>query len=234
LGAPPPPGKHAKFIFPAGIKIVDSRGNHGRIFHFSRGLEVIVMRKTIENKIEETTTENLPVPTPELTPTENELAQKISATYEQATDFSRRAVACYVQAGKDLVKAQTILGHGNWTPFVENKLYPQCGINMRKAELLMAIAQDPVISNASNLTLLPTALSALYEARTFGPRLQALLDRKKIEADTTAGDIREMVADLEQCAKTTKAMFEEDLPLMLTWLKEWTSAEIAEAIRNLD
>ena len=87
------------------------------------------MQKPIDTKIEE------PVVTlPETVPTSEDDFAKLIFEF---VDFSRKSIACLIQTGKHL-----IAGYGNWTPFVENVLYPQ-RTDMRKALRLMAIARIP-------------------------------------------------------------------------------------------
>ena len=76
---------------------------------------------------------------------------------EEARGFQRKTVEGLIGLGKTLIEAKRDLDHGEFSDLLRDDLK----MDVRFAQRVMRLARDPRFSKASNLTHLPTALSAL-------------------------------------------------------------------------
>jgi hypothetical protein len=77
------------------------------------------------------------------------LAAEISAAHDAAIKAAESAVGHAIQAGQKLIEAKSLLGHGQWLPWLH-----QIGIEPRSAQRYMRLAKVP---NASSVTHLGIA-----------------------------------------------------------------------------
>jgi hypothetical protein len=83
-----------------------------------------------------------------------------------------RAVESIIAAGDELVSAKAALPHGAFLLAVE-----LTGLTPRSAQRFMAIASNPVLSNATHVSHLPASWGTLYElAKTPAAALEAELE----------------------------------------------------------
>lgn len=91
-----------------------------------------------------------------------------------------------ISAGRHLIEAKRDVGHGNWLPLLE-----QIGIHERAAQRLMQIGSNEALTNPTNLSGLPSALSALVELAGVEPEdLQEAIESGDVTPQTTAKDAK--------------------------------------------
>lgn len=96
-----------------------------------------------------------------------------------------------IEAGRALINAKSELGHGNFSSlFGPGKLR----IDIRTAQLLMRVANNPALSNTNNSSFLPPALASLNVLASLDQaKLQAAIDAGKIAPHMTTLDARVLV-----------------------------------------
>lgn len=93
-----------------------------------------------------------------------------------------------ISAGRHLIEAKRDVGHGNWLPLLE-----QIGIHERAAQRLMRIGSNEALTNPTNLSGLPSALSALVELAGVEPEdLQESIESGDVTPQTTAKDAKKL------------------------------------------
>lgn len=103
-------------------------------------------------------------------------------------------VTSIVEAGRRLIEAQNELEHGQWGDMVSLKL----PFNLRTAQKLIAVAQHPILSNASHATHLPPSWNTLYQLTQVDKKLGegtllAWIKEGKISAKTQRKDVNACV-----------------------------------------
>jgi Protein of unknown function (DUF3102) len=108
-----------------------------------------------------------------------------------------RSVQGIIDAGQHLAQAKEQVGHGGWSEWLKDRL----AMNPQAAQRLMAVARNPVLSNASHATFLPASSYALYvlsrasdgqltkaiEAGVITPDMERRDAEKWIEAERVRG-----------------------------------------------
>jgi len=107
-----------------------------------------------------------------------------------ARGFQRQTVKGLIGLGKTLTEAKRDLdAHGEWLPFLRDDLK----MDVRFAQRVMMLARNPRFSKASNLTHLPSALSALGElAKVPEDAFEAGIKSGAISPSTTAQQARKL------------------------------------------
>ena len=105
----------------------------------------------------------------------------------------KKRVEGIVEAGRVLIEAKSELKHGQFTDWVVREL--RFGArkegsrvsDLRKAEMLMFLARNEVISNPCHWHALPPSIRTLYELTQILPkqRLLKLIEKGKVHAGTT-------------------------------------------------
>jgi hypothetical protein len=95
----------------------------------------------------------------------------------------RLTVPAIIKTGELLIASKKALGHGKWGamlgagPMVPGKL----DFDARIAQMLMKIANDPVLSNPKNFSDLPPVYTTLYQLTALPPdKLQQLIDDNRV------------------------------------------------------
>lgn len=105
-------------------------------------------------------------------------------------NHARKAVQAIVDAGATLIAAKAKLEHGEFTAMIETDL----PFSPEMARKYMKIAGSDVIANQSDLTVLPPALTTLYDiARLPADDAQELINARVIRPDMSHNDIRSHV-----------------------------------------
>ena len=109
----------------------------------------------------------------------------------------RESVEGIVRCGARLREARDALPRGEWSrlfPEHESCCSPPLPFSRRTAEMLVAVAEHPVLSNAHHGSRLPASWRTLYELSRIEPQsvLEAALDAGQITAETTRGQAREL------------------------------------------
>lgn len=110
---------------------------------------------------------------------------------------ARKAVQAIVDAGATLIAAKDKLEHGEFTAMIEADL----PFSPEMARKYMKIASSDVIANQSDLTVLPPALTTLYDiARLPADDAQQLIRDRVIHPDMSHNDIRSHVKQTKRTA----------------------------------
>ena len=130
-----------------------------------------------------------PATTPKKVPTP-EAVEKIR---EKIRAADRRYAGRHIGYGKALNKIKDACieahGHGKWLPLLESS-----GVDVREAQKCMRVANNPVLSNASNLPFIPSALSTQdFLAGQDQGVVQDLFDSKAIHPGTTEEQAKELI-----------------------------------------
>jgi hypothetical protein len=106
-------------------------------------------------------------------------AEKISAAFQ-------KGVTSIIETGRLLNEAKETLEHGSFESMVQSKL----PFTPRAAQMLMAIAKHPVISNPKHVSLLPPSWGTLYRITRLPLRLvEECIEDKRINPKTERKDI---------------------------------------------
>jgi Protein of unknown function (DUF3102) len=101
----------------------------------------------------------------------------------------KKTIEACIETGRILNKAKRLVGHGNWTQFVEKLDFGQ-----RTAECLMEIAEHPVLSNSKHASNLPRSWSTLYRMTSLNEsELETLLDNGSINCETQRQQVDELI-----------------------------------------
>ena len=119
-----------------------------------------------------------------------------SARNEIAVDFQKRiekrwndAAESIVEVGKLLIEAKSKLGHGQWQKFTQGLPFSD-----RTAEMLMKIAENPILSNPKHVSNLPRSWGTLHRMISLpDPELAEMLANGTIKSDTTRPEIEEHI-----------------------------------------
>jgi hypothetical protein len=121
---------------------------------------------------------------------DDEIDERIDAIHER----NRRRVTDIIDTGADLITLQSGCAKGKWQALFErDDGHPRLPFGLRTAQMYMAVAKSPVLTNPKNLEFLPPSLGAMYEMLPIPPtKLQEYIDAGSIHPDIT----RECVAKL--------------------------------------
>jgi hypothetical protein len=107
---------------------------------------------------------------------QNQLRRGLTARFQNAL---KKSVEGIIEAGRVLIEAKNQLDHGQFIDWVVNDLRfgarGNRGPDLRKAQVLMFVARNEVISNACNFHAFPPCLRTLWELTQIRPK-QRLLD----------------------------------------------------------
>ena len=91
-----------------------------------------------------------------------------------------------IEAGRRLVEAKAALEHGAWERVCEALPF-----GIQKAQRLMAVAQNPVLSKTSHGTFLPTSWRTLYElSRVPEKRLERAIERGLVTPEMERSEVK--------------------------------------------
>ncbi len=121
----------------------------------------------------------------------------------------KNSVAGIIEAGKVLIEAKKKLPHGDFTEWVVGELHfgtQKAGsrqADLRKAQMLMLLARQEVISNANRWYAFPPSWRTLYELTQIRPeqRLVKLIETGRVHAGTTREEAIGFQRKSEQFAK---------------------------------
>jgi hypothetical protein len=109
----------------------------------------------------------------------------------------RKSVAGIIEAGQVLTEAKSRIEHGQFTDWVVQELrfgtskQGSREADLRKAEMLMFLARDKVISKPCHWHALPPSIRTLYELTQIRPkeRLVQLIEKGKVHPGTTREEV---------------------------------------------
>jgi hypothetical protein len=108
-----------------------------------------------------------------------------------------RAVEAIIATGEHLREAQRQVDHGEWLP-----LLGRVGIGPRMAQMLMAIADHPVISNANHGSHLPPSWRTLYQLTKLpDATLEARIADGTINPDVTRKAVEALVSEAHRAER---------------------------------
>ena len=129
-------------------------------------------------------------------------ADRIAARWQESVD-------AIIDTGRLLCEAKAALEHGEFSGLIREKL----PFGQRTAQMLMRIAEDPRLSNAKHVSLLPPAWGTLYElTRLDDQQFEAWLAdgtiRPDMERKAVAGAVKAVVRErrLETLGVRTRAL----------------------------
>ncbi len=147
--------------------------------------------------------------------TRAQLAALQPAPDAPASEWAARIVACWrasvegiIEAGRLLTEARHAIGHGNWQEMCEKEL----PFTPRTAQMLMAIAKDPRLTNPKRVSLLPPNWGTLYElTKLEDDQFEAKVEDGTIRPDMERRDISQSMkaerrATREQTLGKTQSM----------------------------
>jgi len=110
--------------------------------------------------------------------------------------WAARIKACWqasvegiIEAGRLLTEARHAIGHGKWQEMCEKDL----PFTPRTAQMLMAIAKDPRLTDAKRVSLLPPAWGTLYQLTKLDDKaFDAAIEQKVIRPDMERRDVKVM------------------------------------------
>jgi hypothetical protein len=104
--------------------------------------------------------------------------------------LGRKSARSLIELGKGFVRAKAELPHGEFADLIEKDL----GLDLRFVQKLMRVARNPRLANASNLSTLPRAVSALVVLSALADTdLDAAIASGEIGPSTTAKQARRLV-----------------------------------------
>jgi hypothetical protein len=118
----------------------------------------------------------------------------LSVLTQRFRNALKKSVAGIIEAGRVLIEAKEKLPHGQFTDWVVRELrfgHPaKAGsreADIRKAEMLMLLARNELISNPCHWHALPASPRTLYELTQVSPaqRLLKLIENGKVHSGTT-------------------------------------------------
>lgn len=111
-----------------------------------------------------------------------------------------RAVEGTVAAGRELIEAKERVAHGQFGDVVE-----AAGISDATARRLMAIANNPALSNRTHAYVLPGSWTTLYELSRMEPQaIEQGIAEGAIRPDTTRDDVHALRTRLEELDRETR------------------------------
>lgn len=135
-----------------------------------------------------------------------EHAARIKAAY-------RRTVEATIETGKLLIAAKAAVGHGKW-----GELLRYLPFGERQAEMLMRIAEHPVLSDPQYIADLPSSWATLYELSGVKPdEVTRLISERKITPATTRKDAKELCTSQTYPANQEAAVMLYRLHLLSTY-----------------
>ena len=118
------------------------------------------------------------------------LPTKTVASWAEAINAEwRKTAAGFIRTGQLLLEAKRSLRAGDW-----KKLLEELDVDERKVQKLVRVAKNPIISKASNLTLLPPSLSTLDTLGQLDQtHLTKFIKKGDIHANMDNDDAKELV-----------------------------------------
>jgi hypothetical protein len=108
----------------------------------------------------------------------------------------RKAVTSIIRAGQLLLEAKEELPHGEWGKMFGRNELP---FGQRMAQMLMKIAEHPILSNTKYVSYLPPSVGTLYELATIAKAdLRQLLRDGEITTDLERKEVDELVQELRR------------------------------------
>jgi Protein of unknown function (DUF3102) len=167
------------------------------------------------------------VPVTPITDDWQSYADRITATF---TATLQKTVEGFIATGALLIEAKAKVDHGDWL-----KLTERLPFSVRTAQMLMAIAENPVLSNTKHASHLPPHWYTLHLLTKLPePVLLDKIEDHTINPEMERGDVEVIVAEIEaEAIEVTDAPKSEEVT-EAEWPKsspdddEVTEAEIIE------
>jgi hypothetical protein len=138
----------------------------------------------------------------------------------------RQAVTSIIETGKLLIAAKTSLKHGEFGNMVE-----ELPFTARTAQRLMAIAEHPVLSNATHVSDLPASWGTLYALSLLpDEELEAMLANGTIHAGIERAEVEAIAARIAKQGVFLFARLVEAMRLLDTWREKWEPDKLAKRL----
>ena len=135
--------------------------------------------------------------------------------------------------GRLLIKAKAEIAHGKWRTLFrdyddDDRAPVTFPFGQRTAEMLMAIADHPILSNPKFVSILPPSWGTLYEmTRIPEEELETLIENGKIKADTQRCDVEAIVDEIRVDGLYKFDRVPESLNRLISFMKKWPNHHIA-------
>jgi hypothetical protein len=146
----------------------------------------------------------------------------------------QKAVASIINTGKLVIEAKTVLPHGQFQKMIKEKL----PFGQRTAEMLMAIAVNPVLSNPKFVSQLPPSWGSLYaltqlEDHPNAPEnffLEQLIKDGLINCEMRRSDVTKL---FQMVGKTGAGIAENSIHKKVREYQTFVSFRVRDAINDL-
>jgi hypothetical protein len=161
--------------------------------------------------------------------TQAEPANTIDYHTRRITSSWRGAVAGIIETGRLLQEAKEALDHGEFGLMVDEKL----PFGRRTAQMLMQIANYPIIANANHASHLPASWTVLHALTELPDReLEQMLADGRINAETARRDVKEIAARIREQGLYRYERVAEALNVLIDFMGKWPNA--GELARHVD
>jgi hypothetical protein len=134
----------------------------------------------------------------------------------------KKSVAGIIEAGQVLIEAKERIEHGRFSDWVVSEIRfgsrkdRSHEADLRKAEMLMFLARNEVISNPCHWHALPPSIRTLYELTQVDQRrLLYLIEKGRVHAGTTREEAIGFQPKSKQCAKPKPGKLERPLATLV-------------------
>jgi hypothetical protein len=130
-------------------------------------------------------------PEHEATPATSSKKMNSTEWADRITAAWRKSVQHIIETGRLLRQAKEELNHGQWLMmFSTRRRDSPIPFNVRMAQQLMAIASNPILSNANHESHLPPSWTLLYLLSSLpDDELTRLIDEERIHPGMTRADV---------------------------------------------
>lgn len=137
-----------------------------------------------------------------------------------------KSVESIVEVGRLLVKAKADLAHGEWGRLFSDELIP---FSHRTANRLMAIAQNPILSNSTHVSNLPPSWGSLYELTKVEPaKLKNALKDGVVTPDMKRSDVVALLPARKKKQRKTERDTEQPAVESISQWKDQNESERVE------
>ena len=158
------------------------------------------------------------------TRTADEWAKSITTAWQ-------KSVESIIETGRQLKQAQDELEYGQWLNMIEEKKVP---FEARTAQRLMRIAEHPILSNATNLSLLPPSWSTLYRLTELPDDvLEGMIADGTLNCEITGKEVDEIHEQVYRLGHYKWANLRDALEQLIRFAKRWPNvSEMVEVMHR--
>jgi hypothetical protein len=152
----------------------------------------------------------------------------------QIKSIWQKAVESIIETGRLLIKAKTALkdkqGHGKWLSMFDESNKNKLPFGERTAQMLMEIAEHPILSNPKFTSVLPASWYTLYRLTKLpDDELTTILADGTITSDTTSKDADKIIEKLREDGLYLYSRVTEALNILIRFMEKWPDASFIAA-----